>query len=187
MADLNSMLTGLDDTLIAREIELRVDMALRSFPVPSPIAASYPEAEKLVAAFYQYLMREMFGATVSDTLARGFVSLLLVRAFPAGIDDASDIATTGVQGGVLGILDKVAEAIKRQLVDQYVSGTISSGADLSSWDDRVKLMEDYLKRFAANAPSGKTHKTAVQLAPHAEEVIKNHMQIASYFRKRLGT
>ena len=186
MANLNNMLRDLDETLIAQEIELKVDIALKRFPVSAPLAASYPDAERLVAAFYQYLMREMFGAAVSDAMARGFVSLLLARAFPAGIEDAADMATTGVQGGVLALLEKVAEAIKHQLVEQYVSGTISGGVDLSSWDDRVNLMDAYVFRFAANVPPGQRLKAAQELASHAEEVVKNHMQIASYFRKRLG-
>lgn len=186
MPDLSGILSGLDETLIAQEIELKVDIALKRFPVSAPLAASYPDAERLVAAFYQYLMRTMFGATVSDPMARGFVSLLLARAFPAGIEDAADMATTGVQGGVLGLLEKVAEAIKRQLVEQYVSGTIAAGVDLSSWDDRVSLMDAYISRFAANVSPGQRRRTAQELASHAEEIIKNHMQIANYFRKRLG-
>ena len=186
MADLNGILNGLDETLIAQEIELRVDMALKQFPVTTPIVTSYPDAEAVVTRFYQFLMLVMFNATVSDAMARGFVSLLMARAFPGGVEDAADIATTGVQGGVLALLTKVAEAIKRQLVEQYVGGTIAAGVDLSSWDDRVDLMDAYISRFAANVPASRRHRTAAELASHADEVIKNHMQIASYFRKRLG-
>lgn len=186
MADLNGILTGLDETVIAQEIELKVDMALKNFPVSSPIVSDYPEAEEITARFYQYVMSTMFGATVSDTLARGFVSLFLSRAYPAGIDDAADVATTGVQGGILDLLRKVAEGIKKQLVQQYTGGTISAGVNLASWDDRVNLMESYVNQFASNVPASARRKTAMELASHAEEMIASHMQIASYFRKKLG-
>jgi len=186
MADLDAILTGLDETLIAREIQLKVDMALKKFPVASPIVADYPDAEALVMDFYQYLMREMFSASVPDAVARGLVSLLLARAFPAGIEDAADMAVSGVGGGVLALLSTTAEAIKRQLVEQFVAGTISAGVNLASFDDKTALMTAYVSRFATNVPAARQHKAAVQLAAHADEVIKNHMQIASYFRKRLG-
>ena len=152
MADLDRILDGLDERRVAQEIELRVEMALKGFPVPSPIVQSYAEMETLATRFYQDVMGEMFGAKIPDTVARGFIALLLPRAFSAGIDEAADVAITGVQGGVMAILRKVADAISRQLVEQHVSGSIAEGVDLSSWDDRVELMSSYIGTFEPNMP-----------------------------------
>lgn len=186
MADLDNMLTGLDETVIAQQIELRVDMALKNFPVSSPIVGSYPDAEILVANFYKYLMQDLFGATVSESLARGFTFLLMSRAFPGGVDDAADSATTGVNGGVLALLTKVSEAIKSQLVDQYVNGTISMNCNLADWDDREALAQAYVNKFGVNLPPQAKRKVAAQLAGRVDSTIKNHMQIASFFRKGIG-
>ena len=186
MPNLDRILESADERVVAKEVELRVDMALKRFPVPSPVVASYPEAEKLAADFYRFAMKDMFGATISEQYARGFVSLLVKQVYPAGIADAADISMTGIQGGVLNLLQKIGDSIKKQLVNQWISGAISEGVDLSSWDERVKLMETYLSRFGGNVPSNSIRRTAQELAGNAEEVIQNHLQIVSFFRRGLS-
>ena len=186
MADLNSMLTDLDDAKIAQEIENRVDMVLKRFPVPAPIVPKYADAEVLALRLYQAIMQDLFHASVSDKLARGQVAMLFARAFPGGVEDAADMATTGVNGGVLAVLYRLSDSIKKQLVEQYVSGTISGSCDLSDWDDRVDLADKYLKRFSPNLSANKRQKTAQELASRIPEYIRSHMQIMSWFRKHLG-
>ena len=184
MADLDKIEKGLDEALIAQEIELKVAMALKAFPVTSPVVSNYREAQELLATFYQFLMATQFGATVSDTMARGFVTLLLHRA--VGVENAADQAISGVSGGVLNLLELVAKAIAKQMVEQYVEGTIADGLDLSDWDDKVALAQQYVRKYGGNVPPGKAQSTAQELAPHAEELLKNHMKIAGAFRKLLG-
>lgn len=186
MADLDRILDGLDERRIAQEIELRVEMALKGFPVSSPVVQSYPEMEILAAKFYQDAMEQMDGAKISDTAARGFIALLLPRAFSDGIAEAADVAITGVHGGVMAILRKVADAISRQLVEQHVSGTIAEGVDMSNRADKVELMSSYIDTIKPNMPSTEKHKYAEEMAGRPERVLKNHMQIESSLRKTFG-
>ena len=185
MPDLDSILGELDERCIA-EKELRVAMALKEFPVPSATVGSYREMLDLGARFYQHLMGRLHDASVSDSDAHGFVATFFARSFDAGVADAADMATAGVEGGVLGVLRRIADGITKQLTEQHIAAAISAGVDLSDWEDKARLMEDYIARFAPNVPPGDRRKSAMELADKAESLLANHIKIAGYFRKSLG-
>lgn len=188
MADLLGILIALDEQTITKIVSSKHDLAREGHKVSSLTISSYPAFLRLVENYVLYHTRQTGGGDLPSYMANSKGMTILNYAFQSlgGIQGAYEVCKTGLRGGVITVINTLAEALKTEEERLYIEAQLRYYCNPISFDDRVALMEQYLTRFTKNLPSGVKPRTALELAANYEDVIETHMAVIKNIRFRLG-
>lgn len=188
MADLTGLLEALDEQTITKLVSSKHDLAREVYKVSSLTLPSYPTFLRLVEDYVIYHTRQTGSGDLPPYMANSKGMTILNYAFQGlgGIQGAYEVCKTGLRGGVITVLNTLAEALKTEEERLYIDAQLRYYCNPLSFDDRVALMEQYLARFTRNLPSGVSPRTSLELAANYEEVIETHMAVIKNIRFRLG-
>jgi len=188
MADLQGLLVALDEQTITENVTQRHDLARERYKVSSLTVSSYPVFMRLVEDYVIYHRRSTGMGDTPLYAANSEGMRILDSAFQSlgGVQGAYQIAVTGLRGGIITILNLLAEAFKKEDERFYIEAQLRYYCNFLSFDDRVALMEQYLARFSRNLPDGVKSRTALELAANYESVIETHLAVIRNIRFALG-
>ncbi len=188
--------------VIGGEIEARHVMIRESYKIPKYVANDYEDFKAIVSNYYQYHFSMWIGAgpIMPDDMAFGEVNKIL-KQMPrpdskmarvqsaleseGGFVSSVKRALYGRDGGLIGVIDSIAESIKKDAVKRYVRTVFLECVNPINFDMKVKFMREYLETYGKVILAGDLLLSPYELAANLEAVIQNHVRLVNEFRKSL--
>ena len=163
------------------------EMIRESFTVRNYIIDDYEEFKEEVQRYYHHhltnwmkvdLCVEIFGVPGHSSSA----SMSKVSDLMGGHSKGFKDSLRGTNGGMLGVINQIADSFKKNAVRDYVNSVLKNCINPADYYKKVEFMEQYLKLYGVLLP-GEEHMTAYELASNIEEVINHHVALVNAFRK----
>lgn len=188
--NINEIMADLDMETIAQRFGIAMQINREKYQPYTYLPQTYEEFMRIMTDFYenQWIGRLNLKNPVKmpEDYVHGYVWELLNRCFgEGGVEYAYTIAKTGVEGGLKAVLDKMYQSLYNEFEEHYISYIINKALGLS-WESKVELMRQYVKKFSGQLPDGTSIKDPYQLATRCEEMIKNHVKLISHIKVRLS-
>lgn len=192
MATISSLLSDLNERTIAQRVGIKHDERRMRYLLNSNTVADYSEFRAHITDYfnYHYTGCVSHGGQLSSSEAYGRVKELLEKEYRkrggnivSGFNDTRD----GTNGGLRVVLDTVAEALKAESVERYITDAFDRHVAPNSWEQKV----DMIKQFIAHCGpylSSSIHTTQPERYAHDySELIRSYVeglrQTSSIFRR----
>lgn len=183
---LDRILNLLDGGYIATTIGNKHELARNSFPLTSNVVSGHPEFYDVTVRYY----RHHYSYTISphvvlpEEMAASEVRNILDHAFRehGGYVGAYECSRTGVAGGLSGVLNAVANALRTRQEIEYVDHVIRTECNEMVYDEIVELMRQYVDRFGHYLAPADRARSPHDLARNYDTVIKQHVRAMDRIR-----
>ena len=155
MASIDTLMAALTDTQIAQAVGNPHDAARMAYRVPKNTADSFPELEEIIGDYYAYHFSRCSapGSRLSRVESVGSAKQLLERFYHrqrhGDMVTAYHDANTGTNGGVRGLLDVIADAMKEEAIEKYVRHVFDSQVAPIDYEQRVELIRQFMQRYGS--------------------------------------
>jgi len=151
------------------------DLALSSFRLGDVVVVSDMECHEAVTAFYAHLLRHCgsVGECEPDALADAALALL-ERAFArrGGIRAALALARTGLDGGMLALIQSMTAQWKQDMAEKRVNRILKESVEQDDFESKTAFARALIERLAPLLPEDMQTLNPSQLAHHYEELIR---------------
>jgi hypothetical protein len=180
----------IDDMVPSQVIEKtlgRADTALNSFGRSRSAVDTWNEFTSLMAAFMLHLDKNILRLPSSfnynDQWYWGKSAMVLSHLYGReGEKAAFEIARTGTEGGLYGILKAVAAAKAREYIDNEINARIANCWNSLSADEKLEMADEYVKKYGHLLPAEMTEGGAVRVRMNMPSVLKEHPYVAQKLR-----
>jgi len=188
--------------VIGEEIESVHNMIRESYTVKKYVVGSYDEFKQEVSQYYSYHFsnwieaptampldmahggaREILDYSPDTRLSR--IEGVLDKEGGGGYVAAVKNCLSGRHGGLVGVIDAIAEGIKQQAVKRYVRAVFLDCVNPLDFDKRVAFMQEYLNTYGGLLLPNEDLLSVYDLAANFEAVIQHHVRLVNEFRKTL--
>jgi len=188
--------------VIAERIESVHKMIRESYKVTKYTVENYEEFKKEISTYYQYHYRLWLDVdpTMPLDLAHTRAEDILKNSPDPNLPKIRDVlgnvsdngytvsyknAKRGRYGGLVGVIDAIAEGIKNEAITKYVSAVFLDCVDPLNFEKKIEFMQEYLNMFGQVLLPGEDLLSIYELANNLEAVIQNHVKLINEFRKTL--
>ena len=191
MALIDSLLAALHERRIAQQVGLAHDEARLRFPLRGNTVRSFEEFCTVIAQYYNHHHSlAMGGGNFSGTEARGRAKAILETEyrrrrseFNSAVNDALD----GTNGGMRGILDTIADALKTESVELYIRDMFDQHVVPLDWHTKVEIIRQFIDRCGGFLAPSIDSRTPERYAQNYRELIQSYVdglkQTSSVFRR----
>ena len=149
MATINILLSSLDEREIARRVAVPHDEARLQYHLSSNTVADFGQFSDLITDYYNYHHTRCIshGGTFGRDDAYGKVKELLEnenRKKRGDIVSAFNDAHDGTNGGMRVVLDTLAESLKAEAVERYVTSIFDQYVAPNNWLAKVELIRQFI-------------------------------------------
>ena len=149
MTALENLLSALDEGTIAGRIGIPHDEARLRYPLGSNTVDSFDQFRDTIADYYNYHFTACVsnGGRLSSSEAYGRAKETLERENRrrrGDIVSAFNDAHLGTNGGMRVILDILAESLKAEAVERYITGVFDRYVTPNSWETKIEVVRQFL-------------------------------------------
>ncbi len=181
------------------QIEAAHDMIRQSVQI-EPTVASYPEFQETVGDYVRYHNAMWHGVDPGQDRAWGQAraaideqmrpepTLARIRGFldaQGSYVQAIKNGLTGRHGGMIGVIDTIAEQIKKEAVSQWVRSVFLTHINPLDFDRKVEFAREYLATYGALLLPNETTMSPYELAAQIEVLLETHVRLVNQLRDRL--
>lgn len=143
----------------------------------------------VVTAFYLHALRHM-GRSIGPVDSRDAqpdALALLERAYAdrGGLGAALSQATSGLDGGLRSMLDRLADYMKAEECEKHLIRVLRERVDPQDWPRKEALMSAWLKRHADVLPPDISQAPAARFAQAYEPILRVHSDAVKRMRQLL--
>lgn len=183
--DVDHILDLLDQTRIDREILMAHDEARESFRLPRIAARDHREFKWTVTAYFQHHMRHTGQGSPSEDQAFGEVERMLNAIyeedqFQDGYAVALQRGRDGSRGGMRDVLNQIADALKRQHLQKYISSVYHEHIDVQSKEANLALSRAFFRRFGPLLQRFGVHIDENTFAWNTRAALEYHRQVIEH-------
>ena len=184
---LDRVLDSIDPRRTLGEVGRRADEAINSFgPAPSQITAWDPFRACLIRFMHHVegrVLRLREPCAMGTDFDWGRCMQALTRAYgPNGEKTAFEMARTGNEGGLYGVLRRTAEAIGEQYAENEVSARVYHFWNGLSAEDKLAAADEYLGKYGHLLPSELTEGSAARMRANLPKVLEEHPRLLKRLR-----
>ena len=192
MATINSLLSDLDERVIAQRIAISHDEARMQYHLPSNTVGDFDQFSDIIADYYNYHNSRCVsnGGTLARRDAYGMAKALLENEYRrrrGDIVSAFNDAHDGTNGGLRAILDIICEGLKAEVVERYVHDAFDRHVAPNSWDQKVDMIRQFISCFSNILSSSVVASQPERYAHDYSELIRAHVeglkQTSAMFRR----
>lgn len=192
MATINSLLAHLDERTIAQRIGIRHDEARLSYHLQSNTVSDFPQFREIITDYYNYHDTKCvsMGGRLPDSEAYGRVKELVERAYRkrrGDIVSAFNSAHDGTNGGMRVVLDTIAEGLKAEAVERYITDAFDRHITPNSWEQKVDMIRQFITYCGPNLSSSIRADQPERYAHDYSELIRSYVeclqQTSAIFRR----
>jgi len=192
MTTLTSLLEALDERNLARAIAIPHDESRLAYGLRSNTVADFDEFTRVIADYVQHHFSRCVsrGGSLSRADAAGRAKEILESAYRRRNGDlvtAYNDAHDGTNGGLRGVLDAIAEAMKEEAVERYIRDVFDRCVAPNSWDDKVAIIQDFIARYHTSLASSVRRDQPERYAQNYRELIRAYVdalhRTSSLFRR----
>ena len=146
---ISSMLAALDEREIARQIGTHHDEARIRYYLPANTVRNFPEFKDVITDYYNYHHTTCVsrGGSLALSEAYGRAKELLEREYRkkhGDIVSAYNDAHDGTNGGMRVVLDTLAEGLKAEAIELYITDVFDRHVAPNSWDQKVDMIRQFI-------------------------------------------
>jgi len=192
MVSINSLLSALDERVMARRVSIPHDEARMQHVCRSNTVSSFDEFSNILADYYNHHFTTCVsnGGALSRSEATGRAKEILEREYRRQNGDivtAYNDAHDGTNGGLRLVLDKVAEGLKTESVERYIREVFDRHVAPNAWEDKVAIIRQFIAQCGVHLSSSIRADQPERYARDFQELIRNYVQAlqrtSSIFRR----
>ena len=180
MPSVQSLLAALDERTIARLIGIANDEARMRYSLRSNTVGTFTEFSDRLGDYYNYHFTTCVsrGGALSQTEAAGRAKQILeqeYRRLGGDLVTSYNDAHDGTNGGLRGVLDKIAEAIKVESVERYTREVFDRHVAPNAWEDKVEIIRQFIRQCGAHLGSSIRADQPERYAHDYQELIRSYV------------
>jgi hypothetical protein len=185
---LDRLLESIDPARTLDQVSSRADEAVNSFRVQSGIIKDWEGFRTVLTEFYRHvenvILRIRSFRSPNPDIDWGCCYQLLIKEYgPNGEKASFELARTGSEQGLYGVL----KAIARRMIDDYagneIAARISNFWESLSIDEKLAVSKEYLDKYGHLLPSELTSGSAARVRANFLKVLEQHPSIMKRLRK----
>jgi hypothetical protein len=158
MPSIHAILAALDEREIARRVGLPHDEARMRYRLERNTVDTFDDFADRVGEYYAYHFAACIGngARLSRSEAVGRAKELLdgqYRRRHGDVLTAFNDAHEGLNGGMRGILDTIAEGLKYESAERYIREVFDRHIAPNAWEAKVEIIRQFIRQCGANLSS----------------------------------
>ncbi len=155
---------------------------MNSFPINSPKITDWGEFNNLLARFFCHMENVMLRLNPHMKTDHGFhggrCCHLLKKAYGDQADKATfEMARTGVEGGLYGVLKTVAQLMVEEYAENEIRARVGAFWNGLSLDEKLEVPTEYIKKHGHLLPSELTEGSAGRLRMNFLKVLEEHPRL----------
>ena len=192
MTTIGSLLSALDERVMARQIAIPHDEARVQYSLHSNTVGSFHEFSDVISDYYSYHYTSCVsnGGQLSLSESAGRAKELLEQEYKkrqGDIVSAYNDAHDGTNGGMRVVLDTIAEGLKAESVERYIRDVFDRHVTPNSWEQKVSIIRQFIVQCGAHlSPSIKAHQPE-RYAQNYNDLIRSYVdglqRTSSMFRR----
>lgn len=192
MSSITRLIEALDEREIARRIGIPHDEARMRYPLRSNTVGDFDDFADLIGDYYNHHFTHCVsrGGSLSRAEAAGRAKEILEKEYRrrnGTIVTAYNDAHDGTNGGVRGVLDAIAEALKAESVERYMREVFDRHVAPNAWEQKVDIIRQFIRQCGANLSSAIRSDQPERYAQDFEELIRSYVEAlqrtSSVFRR----
>jgi len=149
MATINSLMAELDERTIAGRVGISHDEARMRYQLNSNIVSNFSQFSNIITDYYNYHYTHCVsrGGRLPASEAYGRAKELLEREYRkrnGDIVSAYNDAHDGTNGGMRMVLDVLADGLKVEVIERYMTDIFDRYVAPNSWDDKVEIIRQFI-------------------------------------------
>ncbi|MBT6562762.1 MAG: hypothetical protein HON76_09565 [Candidatus Scalindua sp.] len=181
MSRFQDVMQHLHPKVIIEKVDLPHDTARAKYALPSSIARSHSEFEKIIINYTDHHMKEVFNG---NTLPP---DLLLAKAqhyleFSANLKQSIFTGLSGTDGGMHTVLNNIAEAFKMEAKKAYFVYVIDTFIDPLSFTEVVEVMRDLKGRLGGYSPQPFAFIQAESMAGDYQDILWQYISSLGQYK-----
>lgn len=186
--DLDQLLADIDPDRTIEQVFQRADDAINSFPVRKAQFTTWNEFTACMADFVQHAechaLRLRLPIRASHDFLWGRAANVLIRVYGVNGEKAAfELARTGNEGGLYGVLKAVAMRIAEDMSETEIAARVNAFWQGHSADEVLDAAQQYLARYGHLLPSELTEGSAARIRASFLKVLENHPKLVQRLRR----
>lgn len=149
MQIIDSLMAEVNEQTLARNISIGHDEARMRYRLNSNTVESFYEFKDIITDYYNYHYTTCVsnGGRLSSSEAYGRAKELLERQYRKRNGDivmAFNHANEGTSGGLRTVIDTIADGIKAEAIERYITDVFDRYVAPNSWEDKVEIMRQFI-------------------------------------------
>jgi len=187
---LERLLESIDPSRTIDKVSGRVDQAVNSFKAGSSRITEWEAFENCIARFMVHLQNHVLRLRKPRQLTEEYIRFDIHQGFTVlqklfgrnGEKAAFEMARTGNEGGLYGVLKKIALKTVEEYSGNEIKARISDYWHNLSLQEKLDAPEEYLKKYGHLLPSELTEGSAARIRGFFHRVLEEHPKLV----QRLG-
>jgi len=187
MTRLDRLLESIDPARTLDQVSARADAAINLFRLKSGIIGDWTEFRKILTEFYRHVENNILRIRPSFSgdpdIDWGRCCRLLIKEYGANGEKAAfEIARTGTEQGLYGVL----KAVARRMIDEYagneIAARISNFWEALSTHEKLAASQEYLDKYGHLLPPELTGGSTARIRANFPKVLQEHPRILKRLR-----
>jgi len=188
MTQLDRLLESIDPDRTLSDVAARTDDAINSFHMNRGSAKKWEEFMGCLIGLFCHVENTVLALdpprSVNPEIDWGRCSRLLMEEYgKSGEKTAFELARTGVEGGLYGVMKALARRLAAQYVKNEISARISYYWDALTVDEKVAASAEYLEKYGHLLPSEITEGSAARVRANFTKVLEEHPRLIQRTRQ----
>jgi len=192
MGTIRSLLSELDERVIARLIGIPHDESRMRYQLRSNTVEDFERFSVIIADYYNYHYTRSVskGGSLPPSEAYGGAKELLDREYGrrrGDIVSAFNDAHDGTNGGMRVVLDIIAEGLKAKVVERYVADAFDRHVAPNSWEQKVDMIRQFMSYCGDTLSSSVVRSQPERYARDYSDLIRQYVeslrQTSAVFRR----
>lgn len=192
MATISSLLSDLDERVIAQRVAIKHDEVRMQYRLTSNIVADFDQFSATIGDYYNYHFTRCVtrGGVLPASEACSRAKELLedeYRRRHGNIVSAFNDAHDGTNGGMRAALDVIAEALKAEAIERYVRDAFDRHVAPNSWEQQVDMIRQFISWCGSALSSSIVASQPERYAHDYSELIRAYVeglkQTSAMFRR----
>jgi len=190
MSQLDDLLERIDPKKTIDHGNALLDKALNSYHFAKSQVESHDEFKQVCGDFYWHVESTLLGVGSSvspnDQMKQGFALGILGDIFGKHNTDAAyQIARSGVEGGLYGVLRKMGEAMAKKHVDTQIGVEVSEFVNqlMKNLPEFHATVEEYAQKYGRLLPREALEDNAFDIKIGFWKVLQNHPYMVKSMRE----
>jgi hypothetical protein len=193
MPSIASLLAALDEREIARRVGLPHDEAREHYRLQRNTVRDFQEFSEILGDYYAHHYGRCIaqGGTLPRPEAEGrakeIVENYYQRRMNADLAAACSNAQDGLEGGMGGILNIIANALKEESVERYIRHVFDQHVAPNVWNDQVEIVRQFIAHCGMQLSTRVRAEDAERHARDYQQLIRSYVDAlratSSMFRR----
>ena len=192
MAAINSLMTELDERTIAQRLAIAHDEARLQYPLQANTVGSFHQFGNIITDYYNYHYTRCVsrGGRLPASESYGRAKELLEREYRkrgGDIVSAFNDAHDGTNGGMRVVLDTIAEGLKAEVIERYITDCFDRYVTPNSWEQKVEIIRQFISycgnMLSSSVAAGQPQRYAHDYSGLIRSYIEGLQRTSSMFRR----